>query len=101
MLEAAYLRSGGDIDVKKELGIEGIEEDSDGSIAVLFGDSMFHSRIATKDKDKADDVECAKLRCDSEQDVIQALHMRIEETIKQGFPQERKEHLTHMLHKHI
>lgn len=80
------MRSSGDINVNVALEIECIKEDLDGSIAALCGEFMFPSRIVAEDDGIADDAECAELGCDSEQNVLRALGMCIEKTIKQGFP---------------
>lgn len=60
ILQAACKQHGGEIDIKKDLLMKGIEENSSGSIAVLFGDTVFHRTTSAKDDGITDQSETAK-----------------------------------------
>lgn len=45
-MKAARERSGGTIDAEKDLSLDRNTDDSEGSIAALFGNSMLHNRTS-------------------------------------------------------
>lgn len=86
MLQTACEQNGGDIDVKKVLQIEGIEESLNKSIFAVFGESRFQNRVSAEDDGIVDDLETAEPRCDSELDILKEVETRMEKAVADEFP---------------
>lgn len=97
MLQAASNLHDGDIDVRERL--EKDREEEEGSIAALYGDSLYHTGLNEEDGlEKIEDQ--AEFGDNTQQEIDDALKKRIEEAMKAGLSAAGGTRLESMLTKH-
>lgn len=100
MLRSVCERSGGTIKVDKEMTWDGNVEESEGAMAALFCEDMFHN-ISTADSDSiSDSYERTEFGNDRPGDVSRELKAKIREAGKEGFPGEKVNDLKEVIQKH-
>lgn len=100
MLEAASERSGGIIEVHKELEKDCNDEGREGSIAALLRELMFHNATPADEDGIKDRFECTKFEVDSQSDIDTEIAKRIDEAVTNGLPKEMREVLENIWREH-
>lgn len=100
MLMAARDKYGDEIDVNQRLEDDGNKEETEGKIAALFGESLFHSSGIIEDDGLEKDDMYVDLGDDQLHEVDEELARRVEEATQNGMSQEGAKRLKQILEKH-
>lgn len=101
MLQAAYERYAGDINVKKELQIEAIEENKNGSNAALFGESTLRRTVSAADDGLGYELKLEEFGFVSEREVMKELEARMVEAVAERFSVSKRDQSFQLVWKHI
>lgn len=88
------------MELDKKLAWGGHCEESEGTVAALLGESIFHDMFTADDDGIPNDYVCTEIEDDRLKDVSRGLEARIKEAEKEGSPGEKVKGLKEIIQKH-